>query len=201
MSTFRNPVGPQPSGVYWRRRLIVGLGALAVIVVIILLITARPGSGKPTGAPSGSPTSAAPSTRPTTAVKACDPAKVSVEAITDSTSYAKGALPKLSLSITNTGTVACTLPAGSDKQEYLITSGAESIWSSKDCQKNPVPATATLLPGTPVGAGPIEWDRTRSSTTTCTKTRPQVTAGGASYHLTVVVDGISSPKTVQFVLK
>ena len=37
MSTFKHPVGPQPSKVYWRRRLLVGLGILAVIVVIVLI--------------------------------------------------------------------------------------------------------------------------------------------------------------------
>jgi hypothetical protein len=202
MSTFRNPVGPQPSSVYWRRRLIVGLAALAVVIVVILIVVSAQGAGKPGAKPGNTNTSTPPTTPPaTTAVKACDPKKIEVEAITNAASYAAGELPKLSLSIKNTGTVKCTFPAGSDKQEYLITSGAERIWSSKDCQKSPVPATATLDPGVPVGAGPIEWDRTRSSTTTCTKTRPQVTAKGASYHLSVLVNGVESAKTVQFVLK
>src|SRR4051812_31689502 len=200
MSTFRNPVGPQPSSVYWRRRLVVGIAALAVIIVIILIVVSAQG-GKPKAAPTGGHTSGAPTSAPATAPKACDPKKVEVEALTDAASYSKGEAPKLSLTITNNGTVACTLPAGSDKQEYVITSGSERIWSSKDCQKSPVAATATLKPGVPIEAGPIEWDRTHSSTTTCTKTRSQVTASGASYHLGVVVNGIASAKTVQFVLK
>ena len=43
MSTIKHPVGPQSSKVYWRRRLVVGLGLLAVLVIILLIIV-RPGS-------------------------------------------------------------------------------------------------------------------------------------------------------------
>ena len=89
-------------------------------------------------------------------------------------------------------------------QDYEITSGTDKIWSSKDCQTGAVAATTTLQPGVPVKSTPFAWTRTRSNPAACTATNPpQVTAGGASYHLTVTVSGVSSAKadSPQFLLK
>jgi len=212
MSTFRNPVGPQPSKVYWRRRLIVGLGLLAVIVVIVLIFT-RPGSGSASGGGAGGTagTSATPSSDTTPAADSdaaatgdpsdpCPPANIAVAAITDANSYAADVNPKLSLSLTNNGASACTLNAGSDVQEYRITSGTELIWSSKDCQSDPVPVAQVLEPGTAITTTPFEWARTRSSSTTCGDELPKVTGGGATYRLSVIVDGIESADAKRFVL-
>src|SRR3712207_6189457 len=55
MSTSRSPVGPLPAKVYWRRRIVVGLGLLAVLVAIVLIVV-RPGQGAATP-PSDPPTS------------------------------------------------------------------------------------------------------------------------------------------------
>ena len=197
MSTIRTPVGPQPSKVYWRRRLVVLIGVLAVILIIVLIVV-RPGGGKPTALNTHTP--------PTAAVKApaCVPADVKVVAVTDALSYAPGVDPQLSLTITNTGAAACSFQDGSDKQVYEITSGTEKIWSSKDCQTGAQPATTTLKPNVPVKSTPFPWDRTRSNPAACSATNaPQVIAGGASYHLTVTVNGISSskPDSPQFILK
>ena len=201
MSTFRNPVGPQPAKVYWRRRLVVGLGLLAVIVIIILIV-ARPGSGTPTSSPSTTPSSTSTSTSTSAATSApgapCDPAKVTVEATTDSNNYAAGVNPLLSFSLKSLMTEPCTFSAGSDVQEFRITSGDELIWSSKDCQTAEEPATTVLTPGVPKGGPLLPWDRTRSDT--CEGERTQVTAGGASYHLEVIVDGIESANDTQFLL-
>ena len=202
MSTFRTPVGPQPPKVYWRRRLILGLGALAVIVIIILIIV-RPGSGSPASAPKpGASPSVTPSTAASTAGAgaACVPAKIKLVAVTDKTTYASTEQPKISMSITNTGTADCTINLGSTQQELVITSGSETIWDSKDCQTAPVDSPATLKPGVAVTTPAIPWDRTRSSKTTCDASRPPVTAGGASYHLGVKVGALSSKATVQFLL-
>jgi hypothetical protein len=204
MSTFRNPVGPQPSRVYWRRRLLVGL-LLVALLVIILLIVFRPASGAPTGndssttpAPNVTQTSAAP-TDPDEAA-ACDLSKVSLEPITDATSYDPGINPALTFTIKSTMTVPCVIPIGSDIQEYRITSGEEVIWSSKDCQTQPVAAETVLMPGVPQSPAAITWDRTRSSADTCEGTREPVIAGGASYHLNVIVGEVEALETKQFLL-
>jgi hypothetical protein len=199
MSTIRTPVGPQPPKTYWRRRLLVLLGVLVVILIIILLIV-RPG-GSPKAVPSNTPKPGH-TTSSTAAVTTCKPAALDVEAVTDALSYAAGVQPKLSLTITNNGAAACTFKVGTDVQVYTITSGTEKIWSSKDCQTNPVADTVTLQPGTPVQSTPFAWDRTRSDPATCkSTTRPKVIANGASYHLNVTVNGVASAKSRQFILK
>ncbi len=203
MSTIKHPVGPQPSRVYWRRRLVVGLGLLAVII-IVLLIVVRPGSGDPSAGGTtdpgsvASPESTDPAKPPTP--PACDPDSVLVEAVTDKVSYNDGEQPQLSLTITNQSETACSVNAGSDVQEFIVLSGAEQYWSSKDCQSDPVATEALLQPGMPVSTPPISWDRTRSSADACGDVeRETVPAGGASYHLVVSVNGIESD-TRQFLL-
>jgi hypothetical protein len=204
MSTFRNPVGPQSSSTYWRRRLVVGLGLVAVIVVIFL-IAFRPGGATPTAGESNAPTDAAtPAADATDAAVVpdgeCTPAVVKVEPITDAGDYSAEQQPLLSLSITNIGTTACTFNAGSDVQEYVITSGEEQIWSSKDCQTDAVAAATQLQPGVAVTTTPFAWDRTRSDPASCDATRTAVTASGASYHLNVTVNGVASADSKQFLL-
>ena len=209
MSTFRHPVGPEPSRVYWRRRLLVVLGILVVVVVIVLLVI-RPGSGDAANAPTASPTptptdptpsstaSTAPSASPSsTAVAggACDPADIQLAAITDTNSYAEGQLPQLSFRITNVGEVSCTINLGTTQQTFLVTSGEEPYWSSRDCLQDAADADITLEPDVAQTSSPIQWDRTRSSTDTCATERPAVPAGGATYSLSVAVGDIQSTPT------
>lgn len=211
MSTFKHPVGPQPGKVYWRRRLLVILGLVAVVVVVVLIIV-RPGAGNADAAKTPAPstattpkTSSPPSTViPTDATTVegapCKPANVTVEALTDSTSYAADQHPLLSLSLTNTGSKSCTIDAGTATQVYTITSGTEQYWISTDCQTKPVNTEILLAPNKTVTSTPITWDRTRSDKSTCKETRSQVPAGGASYHLQTSVSGIASKATKQFSL-
>jgi hypothetical protein len=200
MSTFRNPVGPQPSKVYWRRRLAVIVG-LVVLIIIVILIVARPGSGKPKAVPTTPP----PTTHTQVAnAPTCATKNIQVVAVTDATSYAAGIDPKLSLSITNIGPSACTFSDGSDVQTYEITSGTDTIWSSKDCQTGAVAHSSILDPGKSVTSTPFAWNRTRSNPAACSATNaPQVIANGASYHLTVKVNGVASStaNSPQFILR
>ncbi len=197
MSTFRNPVGPQPSSVYWRRRLVVGLLLLAVIAIVVLILVQPRGEGvKPPDVKQTNSQSDA----PVDPDAACVPAVVQVTAVTDKSSYAAGENPMLSLTVTNTGATACTINAGTTQQEYLITSGDELYWSSKDCQTGAVDAPVILQPGVPLSsATPIVWDRTRSSPSTCEAERAKVPGGGASYHLNINLGDLKS-NDVQFIL-
>jgi len=210
MSTFKHPVGPQPSKVYWRRRLLVGLGILAVIVVIVLIVV-RPGSSS--GTPAGTTHTPASRTTPATDTTTiptdptsasgspCKAANVKVEPITDAPNYAADQMPKLSVSITNTGSNACKLNAGTSQQVFTITSGTEVYWKSTDCQSDKVDAEVLLQPGKTISSQtPISWDRTRSDPATCQSPRDPVPAGGASYHLATSVGGIESADTKQFIL-
>lgn len=203
MSTFKNPVGPQSPKVYWRRRLVVGLGLLAVIIVVMLIIF-RPGAN------ASNDDKKTPETQSTTAPTdapaaqeegaACNPANVVVTAVTDKTTYQTGENPLIGMSITNNGDVACTINAGTTQQVYEITSGAESYWKSTDCQSKPVDVAALLEPGVAQATEPFAWDRTRSDPATCEGERPAVTAGGASYHLKVSLGELEAANSAQFLL-
>lgn len=210
----KQPAGRPSRKVYLRRRLVVGLGLLAVIIVIILIIV-RPGSssgqtggGKTpaassaaTGKPKDPPSTKIPDKAAAVDGAACDPANVQAAAITDATKYEAGALPQLSLSLTNTGKTACVINAGTAKQVFTITSGKDTYWSSSDCQTDAVDTEVTLKPGVAqVSSTPVEWDRTRSATDTCDADRAAAPAGGASYYLNVTVDGIKSEKSKQILL-
>ena len=205
MSTTKPPVGPQDRSVYRRRRLVVGLGFVAVLA-IILLIFVRPGAGDGQAASDSKPAATADpaATAPAddAAPTACDPAVVSVEAITDEGSYDPGVEPELSLSVTNTGTTPCDLNAGTSTQVFTITSGADVYWTSTDCQTDPADAQVTLEPGVAVSTKtPVVWDRTRSSPETCEiSDREAVPGEGASYYLSVSVGGVASASPVQFLL-
>jgi hypothetical protein len=208
MSTLRNPVGPQPPVVYWRRRLLVLLGILAVVVVVILIVS-RPGSGSGSPSPSSS-SSANPSDNPTDEptdeeaagdpTELCDPSVIVLEPITDADSYPAGVQPMLSMSITNTGAAACTFDVGTGAQLYSIVSGADPIWNSKDCQQAPTSTPQILEPGKTLSTTPFPWDRTRSSASTCTSERPAVVAGGATYRLSVSLGEAESAGDKPFIL-
>lgn len=198
MSTFRNPVGPQSSSVYWRRRLVVGLGLLAVIVVIVLIVVGPGASKGEASKPKPTPTAASTPEAPTTPQE-CDADVVAITAVTNKVGFDADDKPELALAIENTGAVPCIFGVGADVQEYTITTGEQLVWSSKHCQAKAEPVSVTLEPAEKLDAEPIVWDRTKSSPDTCEGDRPVATAKGASYHLTVTVSGVKS-KSQQFVL-
>lgn len=229
MSTFKNPVGPQPPQVYWRRRAMLAAGVLVVLIVIILIVV-RPGPGggasgdpsptpsdtvasDPAATPSADPAATAPAAdatadpdapTPSAATgdaKACSPSAITLKPVTDKSSYTATELPQISMSITNTGKTDCVINLGSNQQKLVITSGQDQYWSSKDCQQNGTEQDVTLTAGQTLSTPPIAWDRTRSSADTCTAAnRAPVTAGGASYRLTVSVGDITSTDTRQMIL-
>jgi hypothetical protein len=209
MSTIKHPVGPRSDKVYRRRRLVVGLGLLAVIIVIVLIIV-KPGSsvGEPGRSPSAaqgtSTDGASASSKPVTADTgaACDPANVTVEALTDADAYGADQLPELSLSLTNTGSASCVIDAGTAKQVFTITSGDDVWWTSTDCQTGAADAPITLAAGaTEKSSAPLTWDRTRSAKDTCeSDSREVAPAEGASYYLSVTVDGIAAAEPSLFLL-
>ncbi|GAB2524120.1 hypothetical protein [Paramicrobacterium agarici] len=211
MSTNQGPRGRLPRSVYIKRRLWVLAGLIAVIAIIVLLIW-RPGSSSGAEKPKQNAAQSETSTpAPTTSAAekeasdepvACTKDNVEVVAKTDKTTYASGELPKLSLTITNTGDAACTIDAGTSQQVFTITSGDDTYWTSTDCQVEPTNAETTIKPGKSLTSEPaIEWDRTRSNPDTCdSDEREPVPADGASYHLTTSIAGIESKDTAQFAL-
>lgn len=135
-------------------------------------------------------------------VPACTAADVTVEALTDQSSYAADQNPQLSIRLANTSAADCAINVGTSGQSFTITSGDDTWWRSTDCQSEPSDMVVTLAAGqTVTSAAPIAWDRTRSSVDTCQDAnRARATGGGASYHLAVAIGGIPATTTAQFQL-
>ena len=157
------PIGPEASSVYWVRR-----AAFLVIVLIVLfgligIIRAVAGGGSEGPAVVEPMVSEAPSVDPTSVLTpvstepiACVDSAIFVEATTDSSTYKVGKEPVLSLSIENTGSVACLRDVGPKANELEVKSGGYHVWSSDDCSSNKKTKIVTLEPGDRV-ASTISW--------------------------------------------
>lgn len=134
---------------------------------------------------------AAPSATPNAAAS-CDPHLITVSASTDKASYAPTEKPVFTLKVTNGNTVPCGVNVGTTQMEFLVVSGADRIFSSKDCQ-----ADAQDLPKT-IPAGGSEtanfpWQRVRS-TEGCAAVTGQPKPG--IYVLTASLGPVTSSKAV-----
>jgi hypothetical protein len=163
--------------------------ALAVItgIVVAVLLLGR------VAQPSAPPPSVVLPETPADPV-ACSSDQVQVTAVTDMNLYEAGVMPMLSLTIVNLGSAPCALDVGTAAQQYIITSGSDVVWSSRDCQTGATSLSQVLEPGVLMSTTPFTWDRTRSSPGTCSGSRPTVAAGpdGPSYRLEVAVGEIES---------
>lgn len=184
--------------------------ALVVIVAgIAVVLSLQPWAGARSTDASGSPAASSlptlyPSTDPggtPVAAPECTAASVAVTAVTDATNYAAGVDPQLSLSLANISSADCVINAGTSQQVFTITSGADQIWTSTDCQTGAADLEVLLQAGQSVMGSSLTWDRTRSSPDTCSGGREAVAAGGAAYNLSVSVAGIASGSTTQFLLQ
>ena len=88
---------------------------------------------------------------------ACLDSAITVEATTDSSTYPVGSTPRLTLTIINSGDVACKRDVGPKANELEITSGGYHVWSSDDCNASSKSKVIVLKPGEKV-ASSITWD-------------------------------------------
>ncbi len=178
------PVGPEEPGVYWKRRALVGGIALAVLIVLFLLLRgcgAEP-EQEPAAAPVASPSpvpsptlSASSSPSVSASGSGCEDTDVRVAVTSSAESYPAGVDPKLTMSITNTGTLSCERDVGSAANEITISSGGAQIWSSDDCTGAGEPDLVTLKPGESATVT-VDWPRTPSEPG-CASEGPPVSAG------------------------
>lgn len=207
MSTLREPVGPKDKKVYVRRRLLVLAALLAVVVAVVLVIVKPGSSGGAVGARQvevpedlvAIEQEEAEAADPD-AISPCTDSQLRVTPVTDRESYAAGELPKISLSVENVGEADCQADLGTAGMSFQITSGADQVWRSTDCQENPDHRAVIVQPGKPLTTETLEWDRTRSSPESCDIARDPVGAGGATYHLRVAVGGVNGEGTAPFLL-
>ncbi|MDQ6754624.1 MAG: hypothetical protein M3017_14795 [Actinomycetota bacterium] len=161
--------------VFRRRRAVFGALVLAVLMVlvggVIFVVgliprgtAAAPASPLPSSRSSSAaavPPSATPTpTAPATPV--CDQNLVTVTAAVDAQVYAPGQNPVLELKVTNGGTAPCEVNIGTSQMEFLVMSGNDRIFSSKDCQEGNDDLTKTIVPGASETAN-FPWQRNRTA--------------------------------------
>jgi hypothetical protein len=146
----------------------------------------QPGGGQTAPAAAATP-SATPTASPT-----CDQKLVTVTAATNKTSYGPDEKPVLTLKVANGGKLPCKVNIGTSQMEYLVTSGSDRIFSSKDCQAASDDLVKTIAPGKSETAN-FRWPRNRS-VQGCEKISD---AAGAGYYVFIAKLGAKvSPPTV-----
>lgn len=112
---------------------------------------------------SAAPTEAAePAVESSPSDPACASDQVEVSASTDAQDYAAEQNPVLTLTVTNTGDVACPVNVGTSQMEFLITSGEDRIFSSLDCQEAAEDLNREIPPGGSEEAN-FTWERNLSA--------------------------------------
>jgi hypothetical protein len=200
----QRPVGRPDKSVYRKRR-IIALVVLAVAVALVWSLVAALVSfvqGVVNGNPAASGTGVI-------AEGACDVSKISlVPVVADasgaaSASFDTGINPFFGYTITNTGDKDCNFDLGQKETYFKVTSGSETIWNSVDCDRTGLTTMPITLKAGETKKSDLsvsDWYRVKSSSTGCGADQEPVTAGGASYHLSVEVGGALSKDTAQFIL-
>lgn len=201
--------GKTSAAVYRRRRLFVGV-ALLVAVALGLggfavagafngkqassTAGASDGATEPASAASSAPSENQAGTPTPAPTPSCNQNLVTVSASTDKAAYGPDENPLLSLKVTNGGTMPCEVNIGTSQMEYLITSGADRIFSSRDCQAKSEDLVKTIAPGASETAN-MPWPRNRTLEG-CSLIEAKPGAGGAYYIFTAKLGSKASPKAV-----
>jgi len=119
---------------------------------------------------------------------------VTVSASTDKAAYGPEENPLLTLKVTNGGTMPCEVNIGTSQMEFLVTSGADRIFSSRDCQAKSEDLVKILAPGASETAN-FPWPRNRS-VEGCQPVEAKPGGGGAYYIFTAKLGSKASPKAV-----
>ena len=202
------PRKPSPA-VYRRRRMFLGV-ALLIVAGLVFGGFAMAGAFKGTSRrqPRTTPPPALPSgprsrrfavgraqRHPTpTPTPTCNQNLVTVSGSTDKPAYSLDEKPLLSLKVTNGGTMPCEVNIGTSQMEYLVTSGADRIFSSSDCQAKSEDLVKTIAPGASETAN-LPWPRNRTLEG-CSPIGAKPGAGGAYYIFTAKLGSKASPRAV-----
>ncbi|GAB4097938.1 hypothetical protein [Sinomonas halotolerans] len=112
-----------------------------------------------TGASAGaSPSSASPGASPT---PSCSRELITVTASTDKPVYQPTEKPLFTLRVTNGNPLPCEVNVGTSQMEFLVVSGTDRIFSSKDCQAD-FKDLPKVIPAGKSEAANFPWPRTRS---------------------------------------
>ncbi|MET1085962.1 MAG: hypothetical protein ABWY04_02385 [Arthrobacter sp.] len=207
-----SPIRKPSPAVYRRRRLFLVVALLLVIGLVVggfSLAGAFSGSSEQASSrdsAAGATASADPSSQATpsatalestptpSATPSCNQNLVTVSASTDKAAYGPEENPMLTLKVTNGGTVPCEVNIGTSQMEFLVTSGADRIFSSKDCQAKSEDLLKIIAPGASESAN-FPWSRNRT-VEGCRPVEAKPGAGGAYYIFTAKLGSKASPKAV-----
>ncbi|WP_152649769.1 hypothetical protein [Demequina oxidasica] len=209
MEGLRNPVGDEPPEVYWKRRLIVGIGIVVLIALIWFLVSKATGSsGEPASTPTdAATTSPAPTTGATTspdpgtsadtaaaASRACGQEDLTVTTTANPDEVAAGSAVKFDVDLAQDGAGPCFLDTSAEGTELLITSGSDRIYSSNDCPEDQAIASTQLVlePGTEDTVA-VTWNGQRSLPDCAPET---AVPGAGTYNAQLTVQGIESEPAV-----
>ena len=157
--------------------------------------TGATASAGPAAGASPSPSASEPAATPTpSATPGCNQNMVTVSASTDKAAYGPGENPMLTLKVTNGGTMPCEVNIGTSQMEFLVTSGADRIFSSRDCQAKSEDLVKVIAPGASETAN-FPWSRNRS-VEGCQPIEAKPGGGGAYYIFTAKLGSKASPKAV-----
>ncbi|WP_084101727.1 hypothetical protein [Demequina sp. NBRC 110051] len=151
MDGLRKPVGDQPAGVYWVRRVMVLVIVAVIIIAAWFIVTTLIGSGDEAEAPfnetSTSPTATAEAAPDPSRACVADDATLSLAATPNP--VAEGTTPAFEVVVELTGDSPCTLSTTAEGTELAIRSGDQQYYSSTWCDDDPGFGDATwiLQPG------------------------------------------------------
>lgn len=119
-------------------------------------------SGDPSASASAGATQPAATASATTTAGACDPHLITVSASTDKPMYAPNEKPVFTMKVTNGNPVPCEVNVGTKQMEFLVVSGTDRVFSSKDCQADAQDLPKTIAAGASETAN-FPWGRVRST--------------------------------------
>ena len=122
----------------------------------------------------------------------CDEAGIKVAAAVDKPSYGPDEHPVLTLRVTNSGQAPCDINVGTSQMEYVITSGDDVIFNSRNCQLDPNDLVKNLAPGASESAN-LVWQVNRNAPG-CAPVFSKPGRGGATYALVTTLGKWSSGK-------
>lgn len=148
----------------------------------------------PTASPEASTAATATPAPTPSATPTCNQNLVTVSASTDKAAYGPEENPLLTLKVTNGGTVPCQVNIGTSQMEFLVTSGPDRVFSSRDCQATSEDLVKVIAPGASETAN-FPWTRNRT-VEGCQVVDAKPGAGGAYYIFTAKLGSKASPKAV-----
>ena len=113
-------------------------------------------SASPSGGPSAAEQEAAATAAP------CQDSDIAVAVAVDQDSYAAGANPQITMTITNTAAADCMRDIGSGNNEIVISSGGHHAWSSDDCDPSQT-GNEQVLPAGAEAQVTVTWERKLSA--------------------------------------